>query len=132
MQLARMGDGQGASGYHSITEAPAPSPCEARAGRGPGSTAIELGACCSKHDFFDPPLKMIRTIQRQFGPGRFALGPHRDRSAQEHALELFNYLLDRKLTVKQIQQLVFQGVISHPTVHLLGMFVLSALLTQSL
>src|SRR2546426_7947565 len=69
---------------------------------------------------------MIRPIQRQFGPGRFALGPHRDRSAQEHALELFNYLLDRKLTVKQIQQLVFQGVISHRTVHLLGMFVPSA------
>src|SRR5256885_2201914 len=75
---------------------------------------------------------MIRTIQLQFGPGRFALGPHRDRSAQEHALELFNYLLDRKLTVKQIQQLVFQGVISHRTVHLLGMFVPSALLPQSL
>src|SRR5438046_5133397 len=84
----------------------------------PGPTAIELGACCSKHDFFDPPLKMIRTIQRQFGPGRFALEPHRDRSAQEHALELFNYLLDRQLTVKQLQQMVFHGVISHSTIYL--------------
>src|SRR5437762_13351994 len=97
-------------------------------GRGPGCTAIELGACCSKHDFFDPPLKMIRTIQRQLRPGRFALGPHGDSSAQEHTLELFNYLLDRKLAVKQIQQLVFQGVISYRAVHLLGMFVPSALL----
>src|SRR5439155_6977837 len=82
----------------------------------PFPTAIELSACCSKHDFFDPPLKMIRTIQRQFGPGRFALGPHGDSSAQEHALELFNYLLDRKLAVKQIQQLVFQGVIRYRAV----------------
>src|SRR5438132_7291836 len=72
----------------------------------PVPTAIELGACCSKHDFFDPPLKMIRPIQRQLGPGRFALGPHGDSTPQEHALELSNYLLDRKLTVKQIQQLV--------------------------
>src|SRR5439155_18016495 len=71
------------------------SPHDGGVGRGQGSTAIELGACCSKHDFFDPPLKMIRTIQRQLRPGRFALGPHGDSSAQEQTLELFNYLLDR-------------------------------------
>src|SRR5438034_8115834 len=115
-------------GHGPKTAKDSPSP----QGRGPGSTAIELGACCSKHDFFDPPLKMIRTIQRQLRPGRFALGPHGDSSAQEHTLELFNYLLDRKLAVKQIQQLVFQGVISYRAVHLLGMFVPSALLPQNL
>src|SRR5437870_12919697 len=80
-------------------------------GRGPGCTAIELGACCSKHDFFDPPLKMIRPIQRQFRPGRFALGAHADRRSDKHELELFHHRLDRKLAVKQVQQLILQRVI---------------------
>src|SRR6266542_4125144 len=80
-------------------------------GRGPGCTRVELDACGSKYDFFDAPLKMIRTIQRELASRWFALRGHAHRRSHEKLLQTCNHLLGGKLAIKQVQQVVLQSVV---------------------